>query len=392
MESILSVTALVLFLITLPGTLELALLTFPGLAGVRRPHPVGDAQARLAIVTPAHNEEAGLPITLQSLKACDHPLSDADIHVIADNCSDRTADVAREMGVTVLERHDTRLRGKGYALNWAFKQLQEKNYDALVVVDADTRVDRNFLDAYRALFSASADAGQAVYRVGNPEANFRTRLMHIAFLAFNYLRPLSRQNLGFSAGILGNGFGLSMQTVREIPYDSFSIVEDLEYHTRLVQAGKKVEFLPETAVWSDMPETTEAAQSQRERWEGGRFRMTLEQTPKLLKGVLSGRWRLLEPLLELLLLPLSYHVLLLLLLAVVGWGGLFTGYDAAALALVGLHVIVAMVVGKASADDWKALLSAPFYILWKVANIGGIVKKAGKSADWNRTERGSDRK
>ena len=393
MDSILWLAGLALFLVTLPGTIELALVTFPGLAGVRKRLPdVASGDVRLAIVIPAHNEEEGLPITLASLKACDRPLPDADLHVIADNCSDATAKIAREAGCTVLERHDLSQRGKGYALNWAFARIEPKGYDAVVIVDADTRVDPNFLDVWRRLIASGADAGQAVYRVGNPEANFRTRLMHIAFLAFNFLRPLSRQNLGFSAGILGNGFGLSMKTVREIPYDSFSIVEDLEYHTRLVRAGKKVEFLPWTAVWSDMPETAEAAQTQRERWEGGRLRMTLEQTPKLAAGVLSGRWRLLEPLLELLLLPLSYHLLLLLLLVFVGAigaGGFFTWYALASLGLVAVHVIVAMIVGKASAADWKALASAPFYILWKIANIAGIVKTAGKGADWNRTERDS---
>jgi cellulose synthase/poly-beta-1,6-N-acetylglucosamine synthase-like glycosyltransferase len=389
MDGILWGIGLILFLITLPGTLELVLLTFPGLAGIRRRSAADGEAIRLTVVIPAHNEETGLPITLKSLLSCDHPLPASDLHVIADNCTDKTADIAREFGCTVLERHDTSQRGKGYALNWAFQQVQQKDYDAIVIVDADTRVDTNFLDAYRNLFANGADAGQAAYRVGNPEANFRTRLMHIAFLAFNFLRPVSRQNLGFSAGILGNGFALSMATVKAIPYDSFSIVEDLEYHTRLVRAGKKVEFLPDTSVWSDMPETSEAAQTQRERWEGGRLRMTAEQTPKLLAGVLSGRLRLLEPLLELLLLPLSYHLLLLLLLVFMGMGGFFTWYAVAALVLVVLHVIIAMIVGKASTEDWKALLSAPFYILWKIANIAGIVKTAGKGADWNRTSRGS---
>ena len=326
MEGILWIIGLILFLVTLPGTLELALVTFPGLLGVRERRPPLDTSGiRLTVVIPAHNEESGLPITLASLKACSNPLPDHDLHVIADNCSDDTAGIARAAGCTVLERHDLSRRGKGYALNWAFEQIQDKGYDALIVVDADTRVDANFLDVWRNLIAHGADAGQAVYRVGNPQANFRTRLMHIAFLAFNYLRPLSRQNLGFSAGILGNGFGPSMATVREIPYDSFSIVEDLEYHTRLVRAGKRVVFLAETAVWSDMPVTAEAAQTQRERWEGGRLRMTLEQAPKLLAGVLSGRWRLVEPLLELLLLPLSYHLLLLVVLLLVGMGGFFAG-------------------------------------------------------------------
>ncbi|MGF1548341.1 MAG: glycosyltransferase family 2 protein [Thiotrichales bacterium] len=382
--------AIALTLATLPGTLELLLLTLPTWFGsgnqatARR----GSGPSRLAIVIPAHNEEAGLPLTVTSLLACDDPLPASDLVVIADNCSDATAEVARKHGCTVLERADSERRGKGYALDFAFKFLADKGYDGYVIVDADTSVEPNFLSAFRALFARGGDAGQCVYRVGNAAVNVRTRLMNIAFLAFNYLRPLARHRLGLSAGILGNGFALSARTVHEVPYDSFSIVEDLEYHTRLIRAGKRVEFLVETAVWSDMPATSGDAKSQRERWEGGRFRMIVEQVPALLREIVhQRRFGLIEPLFELLLLPLAYHVLMVVGLLLVARGP-FAPYAWFALVLIIAHIVTAMLVGKAGREDWKALFSAPFYVFWKLVNLTGILKTAGRGASWKRTSRG----
>ncbi len=387
----LSVLAFILLLATLPGTLELLLLTLPAwLGGRREPHtqsPSALMQVRLAVVIPAHNEERGLPVTVRSLLAAELAPDPADLHVVADNCVDGTAAVARELGCTVLERRDEVKRGKGYALNYAFEYLDDKGYDAYLIVDADTTVNTGFFRAFRQLFAGGGSAGQCVYRVGNATVNRRTRLMNIAFLAFNYLRPLSRHRLGLSVGILGNGFGLSAETVRAVPYNSFSIVEDLEYHTRLIRAGKRVEFVEEVTVWSDMPATAEDAKSQRERWEGGRFRMIAEQVPALLRDVvLQRRMGLVEPLFELLLLPLAFHALLVLALLAVARGAV-AAYALFAMAVIVLHVVTAMRVGRADAEDWRALLTAPFYVLWKLVNLGGILKTAGRGAAWRRTNR-----
>ena len=390
LQGVLFLIALALFLATLPGTVELALLTFPAFLPGRRPPPAPDAAAapRLAVVIPAHNDAAGLPETVRSLLGCHHPLPPEDLHVVADNCTDDTAAVARSFGCSVLERRDEVRRGKGYALHYAFEHLLARDdYDAFIVVDADTSVEQNFLDAFRALFAGGARAGQAAYRVKNAQANLRTRLMNIAFLAFNYLRPLARERLGLSVGILGNGFALHRDTLARVPYDSFSIVEDLEYHPRLIRAGVRVRFLPHTAVWSDMPETGREAATQRERWEGGRFRMIREQVPGLLRDALFGpQPRLLEPALELLLLPLTYHVLLLVALLFVA-GGWLPAYAGAALGLVVVHVLAAMWLGGAGWRDWQALLSAPFYMLWKLMNFSRILRAARRGVAWKRTSR-----
>lgn len=378
--------AILLTLLSLPGTLQLLFLTTAAWLPKRNiPLNKKASATNIAVVIPAHNEETGIVHTLQSLLDCDNPLDVKHIHVVADNCSDNTAKVARQYGVSVFERNDEQLRGKGYALNYAFTKIQD-DFDAIIVVDADSAVDKNFIDVFRNLFANGNAAGQATYRVKNANEGIRPRLMNVAFLAFNLLRPLGRENVGLSVGILGNGFGVSTETLKQIPYDSFSIVEDLEYHIRLIKSGAKVRFLMDTTVWSDMPVSSADAQSQRERWEGGRFLMLREQVPQLFTQILKGQFKLIEPLFELLLLPLSFHLLLILILLFIGTAATKI-YAILALVVVVFHILSAMKHGKASWQDWKALLSAPFYILWKLSRLDGILKASKKGYTWTRTRR-----
>lgn len=375
-------------ILSLPGTAELAFLTSGALLSRRAAAgPPPDAPPlRLCVVMPAHDEAAGIADGVRGLLACGRGPHSLEVVVIADNCADHTAELAAAAGARVLERHDTERRGKGYALDHAFARLLPEGHDAFIVVDADTRVEPNFLAALADGFANGAAAVQCRYLVDNAAASLRTRLMHIAWLAFNDLRPRGREYWGCSVGILGNGFGLARTTLEQVPFDAGSIAEDLEYHIRLVRAGGRVRFIPSTTVWSAMPTGGKAAAGQRARWEGGRFRMIAEHVPGLLREVLGGRFRLAEPLLELLLLPLAFHVLLLLLaLAPPWWPG--RCYALAGLALVGGHVATALWLGRAGWRDVAALAAAPLYILWKLTLGGKLLAFAKRNAPWVRTER-----
>lgn len=388
METVWSVVGILLCLVTLPGTIELAFLTFCG-AMPRRlqtSSPESRQLLNICVVVPAHNEEKGIGGCVSTLLACATGGNEVAVVVIADNCSDATAGQARLAGARVLVRNDGQRRGKGYALDHAFSILLPENHDAFLIVDADTGVEANFILATAELFGRGAEALQCRYLASNPGESVRSRLMHVAWLAFNVLRLRGRDYCGLSVGILGNGFGLARQTLEKIPFDADSIAEDLEYHLRLVRAGRRVRFCEATTVWSDVPAQGKMAAGQRARWEGGRLRMIREQTPGLATEVLKGNLRLLEPLLELLLLPLAFHVFLLLVLlsvptAVAGFFAL-TG-----LLVVMLHVAVALWVGKAGWRDVLALLAAPFYIVWKLTLGRQLLKSASSEAAWVRTER-----
>jgi cellulose synthase/poly-beta-1,6-N-acetylglucosamine synthase-like glycosyltransferase len=308
------------------------------------------APRHIAVVVPAHNEQACISRCVTNLLSCDKPSGKFSVYVVADNCTDDTAARAEAAGAQVLVRHDEQRRGKGYALDYAFNILLKQDIDAVLVIDADTVVEANFIRACEQVFANGADAVQCRYTVNNPQASLRTRLMHLAFLAFNVLRPRGRERWGLSVGISGNGFGLTRKTLQSVPYCARSVVEDLEYHLALVRAGMRVCFVDATTVRADMPTGGAGTDSQRARWEGGRFRMMREHIPPLTKTVFRGRLRLLEPLLELLLLPLGWHVLLLLITLLIPFA-LTQGYALFGFGVVLLHVLAALWVGGGTIKD-----------------------------------------
>ena len=382
----------VLILLTLPGTIELALLTVSGALPPRgRPSFASGERQRvrkLAAVIPAHNEAANIAMTIQSLAGCAVPASLAGfaIVVIADNCTDATETVASQAGARVIERRDDSHRGKGYALQFAFEKLTAERFDAFIVIDADTQAESNLLTEMVEALDNGADGVQARYGVLNAETSIRTRLMNIALMAFNVLRPRGREWLGLSAGILGNGFALTPETLAAVPYDAHSVVEDLEYSLRIVRAGRRIAFADGTIVRGLMPVGVQGAATQRARWEGGRFHIIARNLPILAAGVLRGETRLIEPMLDLMLLPLAYHTLLLIVTLAVPFEPARL-YAIFGLALAGCHVAAGIIVGGGSWRDATALAAAPAYALWKLCMLPKILKTASADAPWMRTER-----
>jgi cellulose synthase/poly-beta-1,6-N-acetylglucosamine synthase-like glycosyltransferase len=122
----------------LTGSIELAAITAAALLPSRRVPGASVGLPRTAIVVPAHNEECGIAKTLANLQSEIDGDPSAQVFVIADNCTDATARVAHEAGATVIERHDPNLRGKGYALNFAFGRILERGFEAVIVIDAWT--------------------------------------------------------------------------------------------------------------------------------------------------------------------------------------------------------------------------------------------------------------
>ena len=376
----------VLALMALPGIIELAVLSLANLRRTPKPRAWVRPGFRLGVVIPAHNEEAGIGRTVRSVLDADHTGIDLTVMVVADNCTDGTGVAAAEAGARVLSRTDAERRGKGFALDFAFAELMVEGVDALLVVDADTVIGHNLLVEAAAAFSSGADAVQARYLVHNAGDSPRTRLMQIALMAFNVTRPRGRHALGLSAGINGNGFGVSRQTLTDVGYTASSIVEDLEYHLELVRARKRVRFLDRATVRADMPTDRGGAAQQRSRWEGGRARLAREAVPGLIRDVACGRWRLAEPLLDLLLPPLGLFAALLVATAAIPFAP-SRAVGLTGLAVLVLHVAVAIRVGGGGWSDVRTLLRAPGYVLWKMAMLPQIGRTSRRTAAWVRTPR-----
>ena len=377
--------------ITLPGTIELLILSVAGVLSTRRSKKFPQLRTyRLAVVVPAHNEELHVARCVKSLLMADRGSVEIAVIVVADNCEDSTASAAFEVGARVLVRQNAENRGKGYALDFAFQVLQGEDWNAFAVVDADSEVATNFITELTAALQAGADAVQCRYLVRNAQESIRTRLMSVALCAFNVLRPRGRYRLGLSCGINGNGFVLSAETLRAVPYSAASVVEDLEYHLSLLRAGRKVRFENATTVYGDMPTAGAGVKTQRARWEGGRLRMLLDKVPGMMREIFRGNFSMLEPCLDLLLLPLAFHVALLLLAVVTPfWPIRFIAL--AGLAVVAVHLAAAIRVTGGGLPEFSALLAAPFYIVWKILLIPRLVKTSRSGTAWVRTERASQR-
>lgn len=391
MALVASTIAGICLLMSLPVFIELGLFLVANLllgAKRRRLHEgagEGGRPLRLAILVPAHDEEKDIARCVGSLLASDRGGHDREVIVIADNCGDGTAAAARSAGARVLERFDQSLKGKGAALDHALRLLMREGHDAFIVVDADAVVAVNFVRTMGDLFASGAEALQCVYLPLNVEASRKVGLMRLAMLSMNVFRPMGRELLGCSCGLFGNGFGLSRDLLLEVPYTANSITEDLEYHLRLVEKGRKVHFTDRTSVLSDFPLSREGSRTQRARWEGGRLMLQRTMFLPLLGKLLSGRFSLLEPLLELMSLPVGYASLLFLSIALIPWQPL-AGYGIAGLALLGAQVVASILL-YGERRDFGNLLFVPAYLVWKMANLPAVLLGSRRKTEWKRTRR-----
>lgn len=389
---VLEILLAILGLVSLLPTGYLALLALS--ARVPGPPKPGRRERRFDLVVPAHDEAAGLSATLESLSATDYPPTRRRIVVVADNCTDETASVARRHGAMVLERCDPSRRGKGYALSHAFATLSADGFaDAFVVVDADTLVDANLLAAFDAHLEAGALALQADYGVRNPEDGWRTRLLTLAFALFHRVRSLGRARLGVSAGLRGNGMCLSTEALRRVPYTAHSLVEDIEYGIALGRAGITVDFVPEARVVGEMPATGASSRSQRTRWEKGRLDLARRRLPRLLAEAIRARSRVrLDLALDLAIPPLADLALFVGLGAIlsvavtIAGARPLVGASAFALALVFLAVYLGEGVRFSGMGlrGLYALAAAPIYLGWKLAGGRDLSRRPAR---WVRTER-----
>lgn len=377
-----------LILLTFPALFELTMVTLGAVFSNFKKEPLGKEPitalaAKIAVIIPAYNEEIGIQRTIQSLKSCQGLF---EIIVIADNCTDLTASKARECNVRVLVRSDTQNQGKDHALHYAFDILLKEDFDYFLIVDADTVVSNNLITEIQKEAAKGADAIQVFYGVLNAEHSLRLRLMKISYLAINYIRPLGRQFWGFSAGIFGNGVAFSRSTLERMPFVLDSIVEDLLYHLMLVKDRKKVRYLSNARVLAEMPLNTKAMANQRLRWEGGRLKVAFQEILGLLKSLFQGDWRLIEPCLDLLTPPLSYLVAMLLMLILLPVC-FAKNYGLIGLAVVFIHLLIGMIMGRCEWKDYLALAITPLYLVWKLLLTGRLFKALWKKSPWNRTQR-----
>jgi 1,2-diacylglycerol 3-beta-glucosyltransferase len=348
---------------------------------------------RFDIIVPAHNEAGVISRTVASLSKVDWPAERFRILVCADNCTDSTAALARAAGAIALERNNLDKRGKGYALEFAFGESRAAGFaDAVVVVDADTEVTANLLDAIAARMEDGAEAVQVHYGVLNPMVSWRTRLITIAKGSVHVVRSRARERLGVSNGVRGTGWSVTHKLLRFVPYKAFSLTEDLEYGIDLGLAGFRVAYADEADCDAEMVSNERSARTQRERWERGRFELLRSKTGPLLRAAISRRSGVcLDLALDLLVLPISYVALNIAVLIGVAalawiWSTTFQPWlwigAACALSLV-LYVLRGWQLSGIGLIGILDLARAPGFLLWKLR----LLLRKRRSDAWERTDR-----
>jgi 1,2-diacylglycerol 3-beta-glucosyltransferase len=375
---------------------SLYLLAFTLLSARLRPPPRSTRTMRFDIIIPAHNEEAGIAAAVRSVLAIDWPADLFRAVVVADNCTDATAEVAARAGAQVLVRQDTTLQGKGHALAYAFRASRARGWaDAVTIIDADSQVSANLLEAMAARFERGEKAVQVHYGVSNINASWRTRLMAIAMASFHRVRSRARERLGLSCGIRGNGWGLTTALLEQVPYESFSLAEDLEFGIELGMRGMRVAYADEAWCDGEMVTGGKNASSQRRRWEQGRMAILRSKTLPLLQRAVTARSRIcLDLALDLLVLPLSYVALNVVALTAAAW--LLAPADARTGPWFWLGVLCGVALALYILRGWQLsntklrglldLLRAPFFMVWKLA----VLFRGRRTAEWVRTKREGD--
>jgi cellulose synthase/poly-beta-1,6-N-acetylglucosamine synthase-like glycosyltransferase len=362
---------------------------------VDSPDRDGTGLANFAILIPAHNEHGVLNTLLDSLSHLAYPRDRFTVYVVADNCTDDTAALARATGwVRVYERFDAEKRGKGFALNWIMERLEEEqqSHDAYVILDADSVVVPTFLQSMSRELARGARALQGCNTVLNVTDSPSTALRWLALTLMNHVRPLGRNGLGASSNLSGNGMCLSRAVLVQYPWQAFALAEDYQYYLTLIEHGERVRYVPDAVVRSQMPTTFSQMRTQDIRWEsssGGESKWRV--VARLLKaGLRHHDFARLEAIGELLTPPLSLLVgasaialvlsLIVQSLPEIAISMLLVG------GLVG-YIATALYLMRPSPVIYKALLHAPGFMLWKLWVIF-VLRRSKKHADeWVRTSR-----
>lgn len=350
---------------------------------------------RVVVLVPAHNESGHVLPTLASLHG---QLGAGDrVLVVADNCSDDTAERARQAGADVVERSDALRRGKGFALAFGVDRLRADPPDVVLVVDADCVLGAGAVDA---IARACHGSGRPVQMLNlmdpPPQAGLRQRVLAFAMAMKNRVRPLGSDRLGGACALMGTGMALPWALASTADLATNHLAEDMKLGVALSLAGHAPKFLPHARVSSQFVADDEAARRQKKRWEHGHLDTLREELPALLRAAALRRSPALVVLaLDLMIPPLALYLMVLVSLCLILAAGAWL-WPALALALAAACSLAALgAFGLAIVLAWwqvgrpllraSELLRLPLYAAWKLPIY--LSYAFGARSGWVRTLR-----
>ncbi len=256
----------------------------------------------MAVIVAAHNEEQVIGHLVDNLLLLNYPRSLYDVYVVADNCKDKTAQIARDSGAIVFERFNLEQRGKGYAMEWMFAKLfnLKRKYDAVVVFDADNLVHPDFLLEMNNRLCKGEKLIQGYLDAKNPNDTWISGTFAISFWVVNHIWHLAKYNIGLSSVLGGTGMCISTDVLREFGWGATCLTEDMEFTMKLLLRGVPTTWAHDAIVYDEKPLTFMQAWKQRKRWAQGHFDVAGRYIPRLfVEGIRSRDIRILDGILHL---------------------------------------------------------------------------------------------
>ena len=250
-----------------------------------------DKENRFMLIIPAHNEESVVVNLIESLQKLDYSKDAYDIYVIADNCTDNTAKVAKDAGAIVYERHDEAHKTKGYALQWFLDQKikEDAPYDAFCIFDADNIVDVNFLKVMNKKLCQGEDVVQGYKDIKNPSDTWVSAGYAIFYWTMHRFYHLARYNIGLSPLMNGTGFMVKFDVIKPQGWNTKTLTEDIEFSLKRIIKGKKLGWARNAIVYDEQPVGFKQSWIQRERWTVGHMQCLKEYTKPLAIAVAENK-------------------------------------------------------------------------------------------------------
>ena len=347
---------------------------------------------KTTVLIPAHNEaeqiKEVIEILLPQLSQQDHVI------IIADNCHDNTAELARATGVKVFERHNTQERGKGYALDYALKKIMHHPPEVLVILDGDCLVKANTIKNISCMAIATGRPVQATYLMEQPEnPSLKDNISMFSIKVKNLVRLLGLKRLGWHSLLTGSGMAFPWSLIEQVSLAGSKTTDDMQLTVDLALAGSTPIFCEESLVMGRLMKDQDA-QSQRSRWEHGHLEMIGVEVPRLLKAFLaSGNFAALKLGLDILIPPLSLLVMAWFVTMIIVWLlVIFTSVSllpGIVITIAGAFLISGVLLAwfKFGRSDlpWRNLIAIPFYILGKIPIYFKFLIKP--QSRWLKTER-----
>jgi cellulose synthase/poly-beta-1,6-N-acetylglucosamine synthase-like glycosyltransferase len=293
-----ALAALAAVILLAPAVSDLLSLSRIAVRPMRGGMPSSAETARLLVLVPAHDEELLIDACLRSLTEQRYPKGRMKVAVIADNCTDRTAALSRAAGALCLERHDQHHPGKPQAIAWALEQLPVRSFDAVVIVDADTRVNPDFARELSAKGPLRGKALQPFNGVLNHAENALTRMAGVLATADHGLAYALKTRAGLNVP-LSAGMCVGADLLADGGWHAFSVCEDWELYALLTERGARIEGVPRARLYAEEAPTLAASSTQRRRWTAGKLTVLAKRAWPLLRSRHIGVAQKLDALAEL---------------------------------------------------------------------------------------------